>query len=175
MNSEVRKLGYKLKVILDQEVGLLEKLLEVMTQENQLLSKPDTKTLYELSKTKEILILQHAYLDRNRRTTTQSLAKNLNLEPAKPTLADFFNSIEGKLSGLLRVLHEKMQSLIRSIQDLGEKNAFLIRCSIQAVRDSWTLLRQQFVELESHERITGREDSPLIGNEVSPDQLEKLY
>ena len=116
-----------------------------MTQENRLLLDSGTSQLFELNKTKELLILQHAYLDRTRKNHTANLSKVLKLENSEPNLSSLVDILEGKISDCLRELQLKLKRIVDNIQQLSSENSKLIECSISAVQDSWGLLKRQFV------------------------------
>lgn len=170
MDNKVVKIAYSLKTVLKEEICLLDNLLAVMSHENRLLLESGTSQLFELNKTKELLILQHSYLDRTRRDHTMNLSKALKMENSEPKLSALIEMLEGKLSDSLRELQVKMKSLVEKIQQLSEENSKLIECSISAVQDSWTMLRRQFVNPDKSDKLSrfssNRESKSLLQGRI---------
>lgn len=144
------KTGYEMRAVLDQEVSLVSRLLEVMRQEQELLLQSDTGSLVESTKSKEVLILQHSYLEQSRRHLTERLARELGLKNTEPRLAVLVDALDGKLAENLTELRSQLRSLVEEIEQLGTENHDLIQCSVQAVRDSWAMLKRQFFTAETY-------------------------
>jgi len=149
MDTATVKIGYELKMVLDQEVSLLENLLDVMRRENQLLTNSDTRQVFELNKSKELLILQHSYVDRNRRDLVVRLAEKIDLKNSEPNLEQLSGVFEEKLGSEIRSLNGRMKAHVDEIQLLSTENSALIECSIRAVKDSWAMLKRQFFDKDA--------------------------
>jgi len=170
MEAKIAKIGYSLKAVLDEEIDLLSNLHEVMEQENRLLLESSTSHLFELNKTKELLILQHSYLDRTRRNHTVNLSKVLKLENSEPKLAVLVELMEGKLAKQIGELQVRLRQLVDNIQQLSAENSKLIECSISAVQDSWGMLKRQFVNLDKSKKHgqfkKGQEPTALLQGRI---------
>ncbi len=150
MNVKVTKLGLELKVVLEQEASLLENLLEIMQDEREFLVRFQPKALEEQTKRKELLVLQHSYLDQGRQDLTARLAKELGFEESDPPLSALCEVIDGELGKKLEKVHVTLKALIESIQELNEINQRLIEFSIRSVKGSVAFLKRRFFASETY-------------------------
>jgi len=148
--TEPKKLALELKVILDQEFSLLENLLEVMQAERELLVRFQPEQLLELNKHKELLVLQHSYVERDRVAVSQKLANVLGIETPNPPLRVLVKAVDGEPGKQLAELHSKLSAVIDAIQELNELNRRLIEFSIHSVKNSVAFLKKRFFSTETY-------------------------
>jgi len=151
MEKQTKRTVFELKVVVEQELGLLESLLEQMQIEREALLEFKPDQLVELNKRKELLILQLNYLEENRLRVSARIAKALDIpEPDKATLAIMAEHIDDPISEDLRRLHSKFIALVESIQELNTINRDLIEFSIRSVKGSVAFLKRRFFHGETY-------------------------
>lgn len=148
-SPKVTKLALELKVVLDEEASLLTSLLEIMQEEREMLIRFMPNQLLELSKRKELLVLQHAYLDQNRRALAMKLSGELRME-TDASLRQLAQAVDGEAGRSLFELHGKLRSLADSIQELNHLNRRLIDYSIKSVKGSVAFLKRRFFASETY-------------------------
>jgi flagellar biosynthesis/type III secretory pathway chaperone len=148
--QKTAKTGYEMRSVLEQEVSLIGSLLDVMRREQEALVGGDNDQLTETTKVKELLILQHSYLEQTRRRLSQRLAHELGLTNSEPRLSILIDALEGRLAASLTDLRSQLKALVEEIERLSAENHDLIQCSVRAVRESWALLMRQFFGPDSY-------------------------
>lgn len=150
MNAQVTKLGFELKVVLEQEIALLDSLLEVMQSEREMLVRFQPNQLLEHNKRKELLILQHSYLEKNRAEISAQLAAEMKFDGAEPFLREIAEFIGGELGQSLTDLRSKLNALVDSITELNIINKKLIDFSIKSVKGSVAFLKSKFFNSKTY-------------------------
>jgi flagellar biosynthesis/type III secretory pathway chaperone len=150
MNEQQKKLGFGLKVVLEQELALLESLLEVLHDERELLVQFKPDQLFEHSKRKELLVLQHTYLEQNRNDLSQKLKATFGLGDAELSLREIAAHLDGELGHRLMLLRDNLSALVESIQEANELNKSLIGFSIRSVKSSVSFLKSRFFNSDTY-------------------------
>jgi len=150
MNTQVTKLGFELKVVLEQEIALLDSLLEVMQNEREMLVRFQPNQLLEHNKRKELLVLQHTYLEKNRAELSAQLAAEMKFDGAEPFLKEIAEYVGGELGKSLHDLRSKLNALVDSLQELNIINKKLIEFSIKSVKGSVAFLKSQFFNSKTY-------------------------
>ncbi len=149
MKTEIDKLALELKVVLQQEVRLLENLQELMQDERELLLSFRPRQLLEINKRKEILIGQRNSLEGERHRLTDRLTVLLCL-PKDADLATLAEAVEGQAGAELRRLRSILAALVDGIRELATLNAALIEHSIRSIRGSVTFLKKRFFNSDTY-------------------------
>ncbi|RJO67170.1 MAG: flagellar protein FlgN [Myxococcales bacterium] len=144
MTPKATKLGLELKVVLDQEAGLLKALVEAMHEERELLVRFQPNQLVELNKRKELLVLQHSYLEQGRRELTRKLGRELGLDSDGAGLAAIAEKLDGQLGRDLQNLKSTLSALVDAVTELNSLNKQLIEFSIRSVKGSVAFLKKRF-------------------------------
>lgn len=169
MDLAVTKSALGLKVVLKEEVAILSSLLEVMQEERALLVSFKPNQLLEINKRKELLVLQHTYLEQNRKDLSRQLAAALNITTSteEPRLAELADAIGGEIGCALLDQKSKLVALIDAIQELNSLNSKLIEFSIRSVKGSVAFLKRHFFYSETYSA------NGVLNNEIS--QLSTVH
>jgi len=148
-DSRVARIALELKVVLEQEASILSNLLELMHAERELLIKFQIDNLSEVNKNKELLVLQHSYIDQGRRKLTGRLAEELGSDE-DPTLSLLIGSLEGKTASSLSTTAENLRQLVQAIQKMSAENCHLIEASLQSVRGTLAQIERRLLKSETY-------------------------
>lgn len=150
MNYDTTSRGYELKVVIEQEVSLLESLLELMHDERELLVNFKPHSLLEHNKRKALIVTQHRQLDRHRVELSLQLAGELKMDGAEPSLRELAEALGGEMGHELLKQRSKLRALVESIHELNDLNQRLIDFSIKSVRGSVSFLKGQFFNSKTY-------------------------
>lgn len=150
MNDLQKKLGFELKVVLEQELSLLDGLLETLHGERELLVQFRPDQLLEQNKRKEILVLQHGYLEQNRRDLSLSLTASLGVDGVELPLREIAERLGGELGRKLMDLRDSLAALTDAIQEANELNKRLTEFSIRSVKSSVSFLKSRFFNSDTY-------------------------
>ncbi len=149
MKANATKLGFELKVVLEQEIALFDNLLEIMQEERELLVRFQPNQLLELNKRKELLVLQQNYLESSRATLSRELIKVLELDE-NATLKQIAAALGGELGKSFVDLHSSLTAVVDAIGQLAVINRHLIEFSIKSVKGSVAFLKRRFFSAETY-------------------------
>ena len=166
MHQKIVKPALELKVVLEQSSALLDELLEIMHGERELLVRFQPEKLLEQNKRKELLVLQHGYLEQNRRGLSDRLARLLGIPEEDASLETLVEVLEGELAHALGELRLRLTAQVEAIRELNDINGRLIEFSIKSVKGSVAFLKRRFFNSETYS-ATG-----VINHEI--DQLSSL-
>lgn len=166
MKTRITKEALGLKVALEQQAGLLEDLLELMQGERELLVRFEPERLVQSNKRKELLVLQHSYIEQGRRRIIAELTGKLDLDD-DPSLKEIARAIGGEIGHDLLELRNKISALVDAIGELNRINGHLIEHSIRSVNGSVAFLKRRFFNSEIYS------SDGLINTEI--DDLSSLH
>jgi len=161
MKSDTKRIALELKVVVDQEIALLESLLERMQTEREALLEFKPDQLVELNKRKELLVLQMNYLEDSRGRLIKRFAKACEVPSEGLNLFKIGEGVQGELGEELKHLHSVFIALIESIQELNKLNRDLIEFSIRSVKGSVAFLKRRFFHGETYS------SSGVINDEIA--------
>lgn len=144
MDVKTARLAQKLNVVLEQEASILAHLLDLVGSERSLLASFNMADMAALAKQKELLILQHSYLENERLDLATRLAEKLGLVTGKGVirLLDLAERLGGALGEILLGLHKRLKELVELIQAAGVLNNRLMTFMLEAVQSSVAFLER---------------------------------
>lgn len=121
----------KLIEIINAEIRVFNRLLEVLQQEQQALCDDELSAIEACVAAKQEGAEEGRRLETERLLVVQKLSRRLELEPENCTLSRLVEVVEGWQGEELARMRETMMELNQRIRATNESNAFLIRQSMR--------------------------------------------
>ena len=121
----------KLIEIVNAEIRVFNRLLEVLQQEQQALCEDDLPAIEACVAAKKDAAEEARRMETERLLVVQKLSKLLELEPENCTLSRLVEVVEGWQGEELARMRETLMELNQRIRTTNESNAFLIRQSMR--------------------------------------------
>jgi flagellar biosynthesis/type III secretory pathway chaperone len=121
----------KLIEIVNAEIRVFNRLLEVLQQEQRALCDDDLPAIEACIAAKQEGAEEGRRLETERLQVVQKISKRLELEPENCTLSRLVEVVEGWQGEELARMRETMMELNQRIRTTNESNAFLIRQSMR--------------------------------------------
>jgi flagellar biosynthesis/type III secretory pathway chaperone len=121
----------KLIEIVNAEIRVFNRLLEVLQQEQQALCEDDLPAIEACVAAKKDAAEEARRMETERLLVVQKISKLLELEPENCTLSRLVEVVEGWQGEELARMRETLMELNQRIRTTNESNAFLIRQSMR--------------------------------------------
>ncbi len=121
----------KLIEIVNAEIRVFNRLLEILQQEQRALCNDDLPAIEACVAAKQEAAEEARRMETERLLVVQKISRRLELEPANCTLARLVEVVEGWQGEELARMRETMMELNQRIRATNDSNAFLIRQSMR--------------------------------------------
>lgn len=121
----------KLIEIVNAEIRIFNRLLEILQQEQKALCADDLPAIEASLAAKKDAAEEARRMETERLLVVQKISKKLEMEPENCTLSRLVEVVEGWQGEELSRMRETMMELNRRIRATNESNAFLIRQSMR--------------------------------------------
>jgi len=133
MSVKTKKLVFELRTVLTEQATLMDDLLAILAAERQCLLTSRSDTLASLNKQKEVLVLQHSYLDAACHKITERLAAEIDLEQRSPNLSALIERLEPETAAPLLELQGRLRTQAAKVQEISAGNRKLIEAALAAI------------------------------------------
>lgn len=140
--KDMEPLFEDLVTLLQKEVGLYGRLLDLMTQERSAVLSKDMDLLRDNTEDKTSLLLKIRDVEGERQTMVQDLAESLGRSATGLRLRDLSRAAQEPYASQLEACRTHLSGLAKSISEAGARNVKLINHSLDLVRNSFSFLRQ---------------------------------
>ena len=120
----------KLIEVINREVLCLEKFMQLLTKEQEILVGRDVGALQKSVEEQEKAVLEAEKLEKERIKLTDQIASNLNLSKDQASLSKLVQLLEESYSTQLKELQKTLLGLYQKVERQRRKNEFLIKQSM---------------------------------------------
>lgn len=132
----------KLSTLLEDQIKIFKKMLELARNKQQVLVKGSIETLDQLTKDERKILTEISQIEQERMVTTQKIAEALNLKEDKIRMTDLLGVIPGEYKVSLEEMHHELLRILSELEEINEQNTELINNSLKVVNFSLNLLTE---------------------------------
>lgn len=157
--------------ILQEEVGSLHKLLELVDEEQETLVRNDAEGLASNVARQEALLGEAEALERRRLEVTEALSRHLRVAPEELTISRLMDLVEEAHSAEIRKLQHTLLDAYQKIEEANRDNELLIRQSMEYITRTLDVLtayptRERTYERSGHVREVQHRPPKMVDQKI---------
>lgn len=161
----------ELEKVLLEEIQLYEKFTEHLESDESFMSKLQIDDIEASNKAKATLLLKIQALDEARQNLVKQIAQEKGLAEENIKLADICEKLAKPQSDRLMKLRERLQSVIRNLQELQNNTYSLVRSSLSWIEGSMETLKRLLTPVATYNYRGKVEDPQAFSGKVVENKI----